>query len=56
MEGGKFFRDFLPDVLRSGRYLAAPTPYVAGRGLANIQTGLEVSQKGVSAQKIVIVL
>lgn len=52
--GPLIFGTFLPAALAEGRYLAAPEPQVVGHGLAAIQRGIEVQQRGVSARKIVI--
>jgi NADPH:quinone reductase-like Zn-dependent oxidoreductase len=48
--------DFLPRALAEGRYVAAPEPYVVGKGLDSIQAGFDVQMKGVSAQKVVVSL
>ncbi len=54
--GRIIYEDFLPQALAEGRYAAAPEPSVIGTGLGCIQTGFEVQQKGVSAQKVVVTL
>ena len=54
--GPAIYRDFLPDALADGRYLAAPPPIVAGHGLDDIQHAMDVQRKGVSASKIVVTL
>ncbi|KAH7130925.1 putative zinc binding dehydrogenase [Dactylonectria macrodidyma] len=56
VQGQKLFKDYLPTALRLGAYKAAPSPYVVGDGLKNIQTGIETLAKGVSASKIVVTL
>lgn len=48
--------DFLPRALAEGRYVAAPEPYVIGKGLDSIQAGLDVQMNGVSASKVVVSL
>jgi len=48
--------DFLPQALADGRYVAAPDPYVVGKGLEYVQTGFDVQRKGVSAKKVVVSL
>jgi len=54
--GPAIYVDFLPKALASGRYVAAPDPIVAGRGLEGIYAGLEAQRKGVSARKVVVTL
>ena len=48
--------DFLPKALAEGKYVAAPDPYVIGKGLENVQAALQTSKKGVSAKKVVVML
>ncbi|BCL25409.1 zinc-binding alcohol dehydrogenase family protein [Streptomyces aurantiacus] len=50
------YRDFLPDALAEGRYLALPKPTVVGHGLHDIQHALDIQRKGVSAAKVVVTL
>ena len=50
------YRDFLPEALASGRYIAAPKPSVAGHGVQDIQQAMDIQLKGVSAAKIVVTL
>jgi NADPH:quinone reductase-like Zn-dependent oxidoreductase len=50
------YGDFLPNALRDGRYVPAPEPLVAGKGLESIQEALDLHSKGVSAQKVVVSL
>ena len=54
--GKAVFEDFLPAALRSGGYIPAPGPLVAGKGLEKIQAGVDLLSKGVSAQKVVVLL
>ncbi|MGD0719423.1 MAG: zinc-binding alcohol dehydrogenase family protein [Roseiarcus sp.] len=54
--GGLIYRDFLPEALADGRYLAAPDPLVVGHGLGRIEAALERLRKGVSATKVVVSL
>ena len=54
--GKAIYVDFLPRALAEGRYFAAPDPLVVGKGLENIQVGLDVQKKGVSAKKVVVSL
>lgn len=50
------YEDFLPAALADNRYVAAPDPYVVGKGLEYIQTGFDVQMKGISAKKVVVSL
>jgi hypothetical protein len=50
------YRDYLPDALASGRYVAAPRPSVAGHGVQDFQHAMDVQLKGVSAAKVVVTL
>ena len=50
------YRDFLPNALVQGRYQAVPEPVIVGRGLAFIQSALDVQRNGVSATKVVVSL
>lgn len=50
------YEDFLPEALAGDRYVAAPEPYVVGKGLEHIQAGFDLQKKGVSAKKVVVVL
>ncbi len=50
------YEDFLPKALAEGRYIAAPEPYVVGKGLEYIQTGFDIQRQGVSAKKVVVSL
>ena len=54
--GKAIYVDFLPRALAEGRYIAAPDPFVVGKGLENIQTGFDAQKKGVSAKKVVVSL
>ncbi|EOD53023.1 putative zinc-binding oxidoreductase protein [Neofusicoccum parvum UCRNP2] len=54
--GSAIYEHFLPDALASGKYVAAPEPYVVGKGLEHIQEALDVVKKGVSARKVVVTL
>ncbi|KAH7311922.1 zinc-binding oxidoreductase CipB [Rhexocercosporidium sp. MPI-PUGE-AT-0058] len=54
--GKAVFEGFLPKALKSGVYLTAPEPIIAGRGLESIQVGVDLLRKGVSAKKVVVVL
>jgi NADPH:quinone reductase-like Zn-dependent oxidoreductase len=50
------YRDFLPDALAQGRYVAAPKPTVVGHGVADFQKAMDIQLKGVSAAKVVVTL
>ena len=50
------YKDFLPQALAAGQYIAAPEPYVVGKGLESIQAGFDVQRQGVSAKKVVVSL
>lgn len=50
------YKDFLPQALREGRYLAKPDPVVVGEGLESVQAGMDKLKEGVSAGKIVVTL
>ncbi|KAI0160959.1 GroES-like protein [Hypoxylon sp. FL1284] len=50
------FRDFLPRALKAGQFVPAPPPLVVGQGLDKIQEAMDVQKKGVSAQKVVVIL
>ena len=54
--GKAIFEDFLPNALRSGAYVPAPKPLIAGRGLESIQDAVDLQRKGTSAQKVVVLL
>jgi NADPH:quinone reductase-like Zn-dependent oxidoreductase len=50
------YRDFLPDALGEGRYVAAPPPLVVGKGIDSVPAAMDAHQKGVSARKVVVSL
>src|ERR1019366_9295920 len=50
------YRDFLPDALAEGRYVAAPKPSVVGHGVQDFQQAMDIQLKGVSAAKVVVTL
>ena len=54
--GKAIYVDFLPRALAEGAYIAAPDPYVIGKGLENIQAALDIQKKGMSAKKVVVSL
>lgn len=53
---GKIWGEFVPRALESGSLVARPEAFVAGKGLENIQAGLDRQKAGVSALKVEIVL
>jgi hypothetical protein len=50
------YRDFLPDALAGGRYVAAAKPSVVGHGVQDFQRAMDIQLKGVSAAKVVVTL
>lgn len=51
--GDAIWRKFLPQALAAGKFQAKPDPFIL-EGLENVQMGIDMVRKGVSAQKIVI--
>lgn len=54
--GKAVYQDFLPGALKENKYVVAPDPIVVGKGLENIQAGIDLLSKGVSAKKVVVSL
>ncbi|KAJ5970523.1 Polyketide synthase enoylreductase [Penicillium vulpinum] len=54
--GSMVYREFLPNALETGNFVAAPKPRVVGKGLAQIQSAMDCHMRGVSAQKVVVSL
>jgi NADPH:quinone reductase-like Zn-dependent oxidoreductase len=54
--GSAIYEHFLPEALASGQYICAPEPCVVGTGLEYIQEALDRIKKGVSAQKLVVLI
>lgn len=54
--GEYLFGDFVPDALEKGSMQAKPDAEVVGQGLENVQHGVDVLRRGVSAKKIVVEL
>lgn len=54
--GKAVYQDFLPEALKENKYVVAPDPIVVGKGLENIQAGMDYLSKGVSAKKVVVTL
>ncbi|KAI9670380.1 MAG: hypothetical protein M1817_004423 [Caeruleum heppii] len=50
------YKDFLPAALASGQWKPAPGPKVVGTGLEQLQAGVDILRKGVSATKLVVTL
>ncbi|KAE8373894.1 GroES-like protein [Aspergillus bertholletiae] len=50
------WRDFVAKALENGRLKPKPDPEVVGKGLEEIQDGVDTLKKGVSAKKIVVTL
>lgn len=50
------YRDFLPNALADGRYVAAPRPEIVGNSLECLEAALKRQRKGVSARKLVVTL
>jgi NADPH:quinone reductase-like Zn-dependent oxidoreductase len=54
--GSTIYEHFLPKALAEERYTCAPEPLVVGMGLDRIQEALDRVKKGVSAQKLVVLI
>ena len=54
--GSLIYVDFLPKALAAGQYVAAPDPFVVGKGFESVQAGFDLQKKGVSAKKVVVSL
>ncbi|MGV8952737.1 MAG: zinc-binding alcohol dehydrogenase family protein [Cypionkella sp.] len=54
--GPMIYRDFLPQALEDGSFVAAPPPKIVGHGLEALQGALQVLKAGVSAAKVVVTL
>lgn len=54
--GKALYVDFLPKALQGGTFVPAPEPLVAGQGLESVQGAVDLHKKGVSAQKVVVIL
>ncbi|KAL9578565.1 MAG: hypothetical protein Q9212_005638 [Teloschistes hypoglaucus] len=50
------FGTYIPQALAEGKFVAAPDPYIVGKGLEHVQAGLDLISKGMSASKAVITL
>lgn len=54
--GKAVYEDFLPKALKSGGFISAPRPLIAGKRLEDIQHAVDLQAKGTSAQKVVVTL
>ncbi|KAH6628103.1 hypothetical protein F5144DRAFT_578007 [Chaetomium tenue] len=52
----RIWKDYLPQALEEGQFVAAPDARVVGNGLEKIQDAMDLQMQGVSAQKIVVSL
>ncbi|KAK3392709.1 zinc-binding oxidoreductase CipB [Podospora didyma] len=52
----RIWGSFVPSALKSGKLAPYPEALVIGEGLDDVQKGLDVQKKGVSAKKVVITL
>ncbi|BGP21154.1 zinc-binding oxidoreductase CipB [Rhodotorula toruloides] len=48
------YHDFVSSALEKGSLKCKPDPLIAGEGLKDVQTGLNVQKNGVSAKKVVV--
>lgn len=54
--GKAIFEDFLPKAFKAGAFVPAPEPRIAGQGLESLQSAVDIQRKGISAQKVVVLL
>ncbi|KAL9597848.1 MAG: hypothetical protein Q9219_004869 [cf. Caloplaca sp. 3 TL-2023] len=54
--GPAIFEGFLPKALADGKFVAAPDPYIVGKGLEHVQKGISIMKDGISARKVVVTL
>ena len=50
------YQDYLPTALANGSFKPRPIPTVVGKGLEELQRGLDKLKAGVSATKLVVTL
>lgn len=53
---GPVWERYITPALEAGKLQCLPEPLVMGKGLENVQKGLDENKKGVSARKVVIEL
>lgn len=54
--GAAIYEKFLPEALEKGKFVPAPEPFVAGKGVESIQDAVATLKKGVSAKKVIVTL
>lgn len=54
--GKAVWENYLPNALKTGAFVPAPEPLIAGKGLNSVQEALRLHRKGVSAKKVVVLL
>ncbi|KAH8591516.1 hypothetical protein B0O99DRAFT_519570, partial [Bisporella sp. PMI_857] len=54
--GPRIRGDLLPEAPKGGRLVPAPKAEAVGTGLDNVEKGLDLLMKGVSAEKLVVML
>lgn len=52
----RIWAEYVTKALESGELKCLPEPLIVGKGLENVQKGLDENKKGVSAKKVVIEL
>lgn len=50
------YETYVPEALAKGKFVAAPEPLVAGKGLEHIEAAFALQKKGLSAKKVVVSL
>ncbi|KAI1631600.1 oxidoreductase [Biscogniauxia mediterranea] len=51
--GAMIYEEFLPEALKTGKYIIAPEPLIVGKGLSSVQAGIDAS-KSPSGKKVVV--
>ena len=54
--GKAVYEEFLPKALAAGSFISAPDPLNAGKGLEILQGAMCLQMRGISAQKVVVLL
>lgn len=54
--GRAVYEVFLPAALEERKFIPAPPPRVVGHGLKKVQEAMDLSKKGISAEKLVVTL